>query len=116
MDLNHLHLHVRDIAASRRFYEKYFGFHRERINEGDFVIVQNDDGFDLALALDGPAPIMPQWFHFGFRLANADAVRELYKQMNSDGIEIFKELGGYDDYVTFRCADPDGYVIEVYWE
>ncbi len=56
------------------------------------MIVQNDDGFDLALALDGQAPIMPQWFPFGFRLASAGAVRELYKQMNSDGIKIFKAL------------------------
>ncbi len=118
MDLNHLHLHVRDVAASRHFYEKYFGFAHERLSEGDgnFVIVQNADGFDLALALDAEPPSVPDWFHFGFRLASAEAVREMYRRFISDGLPIRASLEEYDDYVTFRCADPDGYVIEVYWE
>ena len=116
MDLNHLHLYVRDIAASRRFYEKYLGFQRERLNEGDLIIVQNGEGFDLAFAFNSNPPRMPSGFHFGFRLAEPQAVRDLHLRMTSEGVPLARPLKEYDDYVTFTCTDPDGYEIEVYCE
>ncbi len=118
MNLNHLHLHVRDIAASRAFYEKYFGFAHVRLteDEGKFIIVQNTDEFDLALNQDAEPPAIPKWSHFGFRLANAAAVREKYQRFVSDGVAIRAKLQEYEDLVTFRVNDPDGYAVEVYWE
>lgn len=115
MDLNHIHLHVRDISSSRNFYERYFGFQRERVNKGDFLILQNSDGFDLAFTLDQEPKPVPEWFHFGFRLAGPEAVQEMYSRMVSEGVPIRKSLTEYKNYLTFFCLDPDGYVIEVYW-
>ena len=115
MDLNHIHLHVRDISSSRRFYERYFGFQREWVNKGDFLILQNSDGFDLAFTLDPEPKPVPEWFHFGFRLAGPEAVQEMYSRMVSEGVPIQKSLTEYKNYLTFFCLDPDGYVIEAYW-
>lgn len=113
MDLNHLHLHVKDLTKSREFYARYFGFEAERLNEGDFVIVANSQGFDLALAQDAQSLSFPKWFHFGFHLPTKEAVREMYNRMLADGVKMKNDLSE-ESYITFRCVDPDGYIIEVY--
>ena len=115
MDLNHLHLHARDVAASRRFYETYLGF-RERVRHGAILFLTNEDAFDLALAPATEIEPFPAWFHFGFRLATPDAVRALHRRMQADGVPLPRELVDDADLVSFRCADPDGYGIEIYWE
>ncbi len=57
----------------------------------------------------------PPWFHFGFRLDRPDEVRALYERMTRDGVES-TALEQFPDFVVFRCRDPDGYQLEVYWE
>lgn len=113
--LNHLHLHVRDLPRSQRFYESYLGF-REHIRHGEILFLRNEDGFDLALAPEVDPESFPEWFHFGFRLAAPEAVRELYSRMSDEGVRIRKPLLDDEDLVSFQCLDPDGYHIEVYWE
>ena len=114
MDLNHLHLHVRNVDRSKRFYESYFGF-RERVRHGNILFLRNASGFDLALVPDRTPLSFPEWFHFGFRLGSARAVRMLHGHMSSKGGQA-QDIEEYPGYMTFRCADPDGYGIEVYWE
>jgi catechol 2,3-dioxygenase-like lactoylglutathione lyase family enzyme len=113
IDLNHLHLHVKNLDRAKRFYESYFGF-RERARHGNILFLRNTSGFDLALAPDRRPSSLPDWFHFGFRLGSVRAVRELHDHMSSEGIEV-DDLEEYPGYVTFRCTDSDGYAIEVYW-
>ena len=114
MDLNHLHLHVRNLDRAQRFYESYLRF-RERVRHGDILFLRNTSGFDLALAPDPTLFSFPEWFHFGFRLGSARAVRKLHSRMNSEGVKVH-DIEEHGDYVTFRCMDSDGYAIEVYWE
>jgi catechol-2,3-dioxygenase len=114
MDLNHLHLHVRNLDKAKRYYESYFGF-RARVRHGDILFLRNTRGFDLALVPDRRPSSLPDWFHFGFRLATVRAMRTLHDRMVSEGIEV-GDIEEYPGYLTFRCADPDGYGIEVYWE
>jgi catechol 2,3-dioxygenase-like lactoylglutathione lyase family enzyme len=114
MDLNHLHLHVRNLDRAERFYGSYFRF-RERVRHGDILFLRNTSGFDLALAPDRTPFSFPEWFHFGFRLGSARAVRKLHSRMNSEGIRV-DDIEEHPGYVTFRCLDSDGYGIEVYWE
>ena len=113
MDLNHLHLHVRNIDRARRFYESYFGF-REHMRIGDILFLRNAAGFDLTLRPDRAPASFPEWFHFGFRLGTENAVRKLHGRMTAGGVEV-EEIEEYDGYVTFGCEDADGYAIEVYW-
>lgn len=113
MALNHLHLHVADVARSRAFYETFFGF-REDVRHGDILFVADETGFQLALA-PGPVEPMPPWWHFGFRLPSPGDVRALRTSLAAAGHEITD--GGDDpDFVWLRVHDPDGYRIEVYWE
>jgi catechol 2,3-dioxygenase-like lactoylglutathione lyase family enzyme len=114
MDLNHLHLHARNVDRSKRFYESYFGF-RERVRHGNILFLRNTSGFDLALVPDRTPLSFPEWFHFGFRLTNARAVRTLHGRMGSDGVQV-QSIEEYPGYMTYRCTDPDGYGIEVYCE
>jgi len=115
MRLNHLHLHVRDLDASLRFYRDWFGL-TESVRYDDLVFVTDGKGFDLALARDPAPATVPKWFHFGFRLDDREHVTELHRRMVAEGVTIAKELVEDEDLLVFRCADPDGYPIEVYWE
>jgi catechol 2,3-dioxygenase-like lactoylglutathione lyase family enzyme len=109
VDLNHLHLGVDDIEASRAFYER-LGF-REHTWHGDALFMRNADGFDLALAPHGRGE-MPEWFHVGCRLVSSDDVRALQDTMHERAYATFD----LPDYVGFRVTDPDGYELEIYWE
>jgi catechol 2,3-dioxygenase-like lactoylglutathione lyase family enzyme len=113
MDLNHLHLHVRNLDRAQHFYESYFRF-RECMRHSGILFLRNTSGFDLALVPDRKPSSFPEWFHFGFRLANARGVRKLHSRMTSEGVRV-QDIEDYENYVTFRCMDPDGNSIEIYW-
>lgn len=115
MDLNHLHLHVRDLKKSQVFYEKYFGF-KEHTIHGDILFLRNEKGFDLALCPDNKVWNFPEWFHFGFRLNSPEEVKDIFHKLKSDSEVIDTELEEYDDFIFFRCLDTDKNKIEVYWE
>ena len=115
MQVNHLHLHVTDLDRSRAFYERWFGF-EEHVRHGDILFLRDAGGLDLALAPDDTPASLPAWFHFGFRLESGDAVRALRTEMEAEGVAMATELFDYEDLVSFRCTDPDGYAIEIYWE
>jgi catechol 2,3-dioxygenase-like lactoylglutathione lyase family enzyme len=54
--------------------------------------------------------------HLGLPVAAAPAdVRALIKRMEADGVTIV-ERNDEAVYVAFKCLDPDGHRIEVYWE
>jgi catechol 2,3-dioxygenase-like lactoylglutathione lyase family enzyme len=113
MDLNHLHLHVRNLDRATHFYESYFRF-RQHMRHGDISFLRNTSGFDLALVPDRKPSSFPGWFHFGFRLASPRAVRTLHRRMISQGVQVC-DVEEHGNYVTFRCLDPDGHRIEIYW-
>ena len=117
MLLRHLALAVQDEQASRAFYERWFGFGAEpprRYDDGTLMLYGPGD---VALALgraDGP-PALPSFFHFGFTLDDPAAVRELRDALARDGVEIV-ETAEEPGYVSVKCRDPDGYVVEASWE
>ena len=113
--INHLHLHVRSVDRARAFYTDYFGLH-DHVWHGEILFMRDaNDGLDLALAPAETLDAFPPWFHFGFRLDAPDDVRALHARMTRDGVES-TALEQLPDFVVFRCRDPDGYQIEVYWE
>ena len=72
-------------------------------------------GFALAL---GPAddPIArPPWMHFGVGLPDRAAVLALRDRLVADGVELVEEFDE-PDYVSVKCRDPDGYIVEASWE
>jgi catechol-2,3-dioxygenase len=115
MELKHLHIHVRDRTVAEQFYGQWFGLTVGR--RGASLTFMNDEAkFDLAL-MDDPSPhALPSWFHFGFRLATAEAVASLHERMNVARVPIVKPLYKDESLVSYRCLDPDGHGVEVYWE
>ena len=110
-----------DKASTRRhslqFYSAYFGFDRATAQQypDGTVIIRNADGFDLALHPVEHIEPQPVFLHAGFKAAGPADVRTLMGRMEADSIAIVDR----DDeaaYTGFKCLDPDGYRIEVYWE
>jgi catechol 2,3-dioxygenase-like lactoylglutathione lyase family enzyme len=115
--MDHLAIPVRDQEGSRRFYEAYFGFGARparRYDDG-VLILYNATGFALALGPSDEPIARPAWMHFGIGLPDRDAVLALRDRFVSDGVELVEE---WDEpgYVSVKCRDPDGYIVEAAWE
>ena len=78
-------------------------------------MLYDESGFALALGPDFETPPRPEWNHFGISLASPSAVRELRDRLAADGVELV-EVFDEPDYVSVKCRDPDGYVVEAAWE
>jgi catechol 2,3-dioxygenase-like lactoylglutathione lyase family enzyme len=114
----HIALAVADQARSRRFYETYFEFDPETAWVAEDGVLLIDGPGDMTLALgETSEPIsLPAFLHFGFRAAaGPEEVRAFRSRLAGDGIEI-AEFWDEPDYVSVKCRDPDGYVIEFAWE
>ena len=115
--MDHLAIPVRDQERSRRFYETYLGFGARPARRYDDGVLMLYDATGFALAL-GPTqePIgRPAWMHFGVSLPDRDAVLAFRDRLVADGVELVEE---WDEpaYVSVKCRDPDGYIVEAAWE
>src|SRR5215469_15348482 len=117
MHLNHLGLPVRGERRSQQFYSAYFGFDPATAQEYEdgTVIIRNADGFDLALHPVGHVEPSPAFLHAGFKTTEPTEVRTMMARMEADGVAIV-ERNDEAAYVAFKCLDPDGHRIEMYWE
>jgi catechol 2,3-dioxygenase-like lactoylglutathione lyase family enzyme len=115
--VDHLAIPVRDQERSRSFYETYFGFGARparRYDDG-VLMLYNAGGFSLALGREKEPIARPAWMHFGVRLPGRDAVFSLRDRLAADGVELVEEWDE-PDYVSVKCRDPDGYIVEASWE
>ena len=115
MNLNHIHLRVASAKAAAAFYARHFGM-RELVWHGDMVFMRDEAGMDLALAQDADRQPLPDWFHIGFRLADAGAVAAMHQRMQGEGVPITEALTHAGDLTYFRCRDPDAHTLEIYFE
>ena len=115
--MKHLALAVADQERSRRFYESYFGFGARpaRRYDGGVLMLYDADGFSLALGRTDESIRVPGFLHFGVQLPDPDAVRAFRDRLRRDGIPVVEEWDE-PDYVSVKCLDPDGYVVEAAWE
>lgn len=114
MDITHLHLNVRDLLVSSAFYARWFGLQVRR-KENDVWFLCGTQNFLLILLEDaGPAPA-PAWAHFGLAQNSARQVLELHDAMLGAGILITRPYTQTATLTSFRAADPDGHVVEIYW-
>jgi catechol 2,3-dioxygenase-like lactoylglutathione lyase family enzyme len=115
--INHLNLRVRDAMACRAFYEDHFGFRLAFEAEGGFF-VRDDAGFLLALIPADPHQPLPDGFHVGFALDDAEAVLAKHASLSDAGVRTsdVEDFRPDEDYITFRCWDPDGTEVELFWE
>ena len=115
--MKHLALAVTDQERSRQFYETYFGFDAKpaRRYDDDVLMLYNADGFSLALGPTNVPVSLPAFLHFGVHLPSPEAVRAFRDRLVADGVEI-AEQWEEPEYVSVKCRDPDGYVVEAAWE
>ena len=117
-DVKHLHLSSRDHAASQAFYGAYFGFRFDAVfprgADPAATIIRSPTGFQIYLEA-GSSDALPAWFHFGFFVESAAAVRELYARMKNASVTIAHPLIE-EPFTNFFFADPDGHVVQVYFD
>jgi catechol 2,3-dioxygenase-like lactoylglutathione lyase family enzyme len=114
----HIALAVRDQERSRRFYERYFEFDASTacVADDGVLLIRGPDDVQLALGETDEPVRLPEFLHFGFRAAESPAeVRAFRDRLEREGVEIV-EFWEEPDYVSVKCRDPDGYVVEFAWE
>jgi catechol 2,3-dioxygenase-like lactoylglutathione lyase family enzyme len=111
----HINLTVHSVERSARFYTAWLGFETDRSFPDGTTFVRDAEGTDLALHAGTVEPAATTSFHFGFRRPTPEDVRDLHGRLVDEGMEI----ATFDDepgVVSVKFPDPDGYVVEVYWE
>lgn len=117
MQLNHLNLPVEDVAASRRFFEQYFGFETIDTKGDDMLaVLSGSDGFSLVLMANsfnrkGNAAY-PDAFHIGFLLGTKEEVTALYNRLLSGGVPV-QEPGSRRGVFGFYFHAPGPILTEV---
>jgi catechol 2,3-dioxygenase-like lactoylglutathione lyase family enzyme len=115
--VRHLALAVSDQERSRRFYETYLGFGARparRYDDG-VLMLYDANGFSLALGLTDEEIRLPPFLHFGVNLPSPEAVQRFRDRLAADSVPIVEEWDE-PEYVSVKCRDPDGYVVEASWE
>lgn len=117
MQLNHLNLTVKDVPATRTFFETYFNFRctDPKLNDS-LSVLTGSDGFLLVLMNqrfnDKENHTYPDAFHIGFYLDNQEAVMAMYQRLQDGGIVLeqapqpMRKTFGF--YMTF-----DNIMIEI---
>jgi catechol 2,3-dioxygenase-like lactoylglutathione lyase family enzyme len=114
----HIALAVRDQERSRQFYETYFGCDPATayVAEDGVLLIEGPGNVHLALGETDESINLPAFLHFGFGTAETpNDVRAFRDRLARDGVEIV-EFDDEPDYVSVKCRDPDGYVVQFSWE
>jgi catechol 2,3-dioxygenase-like lactoylglutathione lyase family enzyme len=113
-DIDHLALGVRDPARSLAFYRDVVGL-EGAVREADFgFVLTTPKGITFSL-IRGEPPVGLGDVHFGVALADEEAVGTHRAELTAMGIpevDWWVEPG----FVSLKVADPDGYVVEFFWE
>ncbi len=115
--LAHIHLVVRDVERSLRFYKGVFGMD-ERFREGPHMVFLSTPGSEDLITLNQDsneadlAGMKGGVDHFGFRLAAPSDFDGAIREVEEAGGKLISR-GEHASGVPFAyVADPDGYVIE----
>ena len=115
--LTHLHLAVRDVQKSLKFYSDVFGMQVQFwVGEGMVFLNTPDSGDTLTLrqaGQDEPVGLAGGVGHFGFSLRNKEELEGAVQEVVSGGGSLI-ERGEHQPGVPYAYViDPDGYVIEL---
>ena len=116
--LTHIHLVVRDLQRSLRFYKDVFGM-EERFRDGPKMVFLNTPGSQDLITLNEDlaevdlAGVNGGVAHFGFRLSDTTEVDAAIAEVEAAGGELIRR-GEHAPGVRFAYVkDPDGYLIEL---
>ena len=115
--LTHIHLLVRDLERSLRFYQGVFGM-EERFRDGPKMVFLNTPGSnDLITLNEDPselelAGVNGGVAHFGFRLDDS-ALDAALAEVEAMGGKLIRRGEHGPGHAFAYLEDPDGYVIEL---
>jgi catechol 2,3-dioxygenase-like lactoylglutathione lyase family enzyme len=123
MRLNHLDLHVPDVAVARDFFVAVFGLTAIETRGRDGLAILNDDtGFELVLSRPiekfGGADTVSagvNTYHIGFMLPEREDVDAVYTRLISGGYEAWHEPRAIRGGWLFYAIGPGSILIEVGW-
>ena len=108
---------MKDARRSFDFYRKVFGVVKV-YDDGGFIQAQTPGSRDV-LVFDESAPRTGKRGgieHFGFRLTKPKDVEAAAKAVKQAGGKILDQGEFCPGEPYLFCADPDGYVIEIWYE
>jgi catechol 2,3-dioxygenase-like lactoylglutathione lyase family enzyme len=116
--LTHIHLVVRDIDRSLRFYQEVFGM-EELFWDGPCMVFLRTPGTSDTITLNADpaesdlAGRSAGVGHFGFRLKDSHRLDDAIDEVERAGGRLI-ERGEHSPELPFAyVADPDGYLIEL---
>lgn len=113
-DIAHLALGVRDPGRSLAFYRDVVGL-EGAVREADFgFVLTTPKGITFSL-IRGEPPVGLGEVHFGVALPDEEAVWTRRAELAARGI---REVDWWVEpgFVSLKVVDPDGYVVEFFWE
>ncbi len=114
----HIHLHVRDLAASVNFYRALFGTEPVKLLPGYAKFLPSWGPVNLALSqsdADGRGSVIS---HVGIQLTSPKDVRQQLKRITSTGLHARVEMGVdccHANSDKFWVMDPAGVEWEIYY-
>ena len=119
LGLDHVVLHVRDQAASQRFYCDMLGCIVDRVNERiSLVHLRFGEQFIDLLPADGDGPVADRrgMDHVCLSIA-CESLEAVAENLRARGVrvegEVVKRYGAWGDGPSLYLRDPDDYVIEL---
>jgi catechol 2,3-dioxygenase-like lactoylglutathione lyase family enzyme len=116
--LHHIHLAVRDLERSLRFYEQVFGM-KEQFRAGPHMVFLTTPGAQDLITLNASpeerdrAGQSAGIAHFGFRLVDARDMDAAVQEAERAGGKLL-DRGEHAPGEPFAyVSDPDGYTIEL---
>jgi catechol 2,3-dioxygenase len=113
--LYHIHLRVKSLKRSLRFYTKVFGL-REKFRDGPSMVFLGTPGArDVVTLNEEPGPVGKGggFLHFGFRLAKDQSLDRAVTEVVKAGGRLVERGEHAPGFPYAYVADPDGYVIEL---
>jgi len=121
MRLNHLDLHVPDVAATRDFFVRFFGLrHEETRGDNALAILRDDAGMVLIISKPfaryggtDQVAIAAQTYHIGFLLPDRAEVDATYAVLKAAEISFWHEPRDIHGGYVFYCTAPGNILVEV---
>ena len=121
MRLNHLDLHVPDIAATADFLIRHFGLTLIDMRGSNGLAILSD-GVGLELVLSHPVPKFGGTdqvsrhavsYHIGFIVDDRDEVDRVHAALRDDGAELLGEPRDMRGGWAFYCIAPGNILVEI---
>ena len=116
--LTHIHLLVKDLDRSIKFYSQVFGL-KERFRDGPKMVFLNTPGTNDLITLNEDdrerqnVGVGGGIAHFGFRLENTEDLDSAIALVQACGGSLVSRGEHQPGHHYAYVKDPDGYVIEL---